>query len=175
MNLVSAKGGPVLIAQIVNRFDRLTGRIVAAMQWLALPLIVLLFLQWPLRDIFRSYSREANDLGQLIFALYVAVSVTAATRAGTHLAADTLAHRYSDRTRHCLKRIGSALGLTPWALFIFFASKSTVWSSVQLLESFPDTTNPGYFILKAALWVMALTILTQCVIDTLRPYRVDES
>ena len=81
-------------------------------------LVLLLFLQWPLRDILRAYSREANDLGQIIFALYVAVSVTAATRAGTHLAADTLAQRYSARTRHRIKQIRRAVGLVPWALFV---------------------------------------------------------
>ena len=69
--------------------------LVAAIKWLVLPLILLLFLQWPLRDWFRSYSREANDLGQIFFALFVAVSVTAASRAGTHLAADMLASKYS--------------------------------------------------------------------------------
>ncbi len=102
----------------LHRLDRLIGHIVAATQWLALPLILLLFLQWPLRDIVRCCSREANDLGQIIFALFVAVSVTAATRAGTHLAADTLAQRYSARTRHWLKRIGTAVSVLPWALFV---------------------------------------------------------
>ena len=67
-----------------RRLDQLVAGVIAGTQWLALPLIVLLFLQWPLRDFFRVYSREANDLGQILFALFVAVSVTAATRAGTH-------------------------------------------------------------------------------------------
>src|ERR1039458_2960719 len=84
----------------LQRLDRLIGALIAGAQWLVLPLIVLLFLQWPLRDLVRGYSREANDLGQIIFSLYVAVSVTAATRAGTHLAADTLPQRYTARTRH---------------------------------------------------------------------------
>jgi TRAP-type mannitol/chloroaromatic compound transport system permease small subunit len=158
-----------LLAQFVQRLDRLTGHIIAAIQWLVLPLIVLLFLQWPLRDIVRGYSREANDLGQIIFAIYVAVSVTAATRAGTHLAADALAHRYSARTRRRLKQIGSALGLAPWALFIFFASREQVWSSIQIREALPDTNNPGYYIIKAALWLMSLVIFSQCIVDVLRP------
>jgi TRAP-type C4-dicarboxylate transport system permease small subunit len=89
--------------------DRLIGYVVAAAKWLALPLVILLFLQWPLRDLFRSYSREANDLGQVAFALFVAVSVTAATRAGTHLAADLLARRYAAPTRRRLNRIGAAV------------------------------------------------------------------
>jgi TRAP-type mannitol/chloroaromatic compound transport system permease small subunit len=156
------------------RLDRLIGHIIAAAQWLTLPLILLLFLQWPLRDIVRAYSREANDLGQIIFALLVAVSVTAATRAGTHLAADTLAQRYSARTLHWIKRIGTAVSVLPWALFVMFAGTSFVVPSVLGLEAFADTDNPGYFIIKAALWVMALLIVAQAAVDILRPAPTDD-
>jgi TRAP-type mannitol/chloroaromatic compound transport system permease small subunit len=154
--------------------DRTIARVIGMTQWLALPLVLLLFLQWPLRDIFRAYSREANDLGQIIFAVFVAVSVTAATRAGTHLAADTLAQRYSPRTRQNLRRIGAALGMVPWALFILIAGKSIVVSSVALLEAFPDTFNPGYYLIKLALWLMAILILAQSALDILRPSRPGE-
>ena len=61
--------------------DRLVESVLAAAKWLALPIVTLLFLQWPLRDLARAYSREANDLGQWLFAIYVAASITAATRA----------------------------------------------------------------------------------------------
>jgi len=40
----------------------------AALFVLALPLALLLFLQWPLRDLVHKFSREANDLGQVAFA-----------------------------------------------------------------------------------------------------------
>lgn len=164
-----------MTASLALWLDRIVARLVAAAGWLSLPLIVLLFLQWPLRDIVHGYAREANDLGQIFFALYVAVSVTAATRAGTHLAADTLAQRYSATTRRRLKRIGALLGLLPWALFILFASRSPVISSLQSLESFPDTYNPGYFLIKAALWLLALIVIAQVVIDILHPDRTRES
>ena len=154
--------------------DRLIAAIVSAGKWLALPLVVLLFLQWPLRDILRVYSREANDLGQLIFALYVAISVTAATRAGTHLAADALARRYSARRRRQLARLGAALGLAPWALFVLFSSKGVVVSSIAVREAFPDTYNPGYFIIKAALWLLALLVLAEAAIEILRPARTGD-
>jgi TRAP-type mannitol/chloroaromatic compound transport system permease small subunit len=111
--------------------DRLIGYAVAAAKWLALPLITLLFLQWPLRDLFRGYSREANDLGQVAFAFFVALSVTAATRAGTHLAADVVARQYSARTRRRLNQIGAAAGFLPWALFVLIAGKGTVISSIR--------------------------------------------
>ena len=145
------------------------GALIGALQWLALPLVLLLFLQWPLRDLVRCCSREANDLGQAIFAVFVAVSITAATRAGTHLAADALAQRYRTRTRHLLRKAGAILGLAPWAMFVLISSKPAVLSSVQVLEAFPDTANPGYFIIKLALWIMALMMLAQALIEIARP------
>jgi TRAP-type mannitol/chloroaromatic compound transport system permease small subunit len=137
-------------------------------------LVTLLFLQWPLRELFGSYSREANDLGQVVFALFVAVSVTAATRAGTHLAADLLARQYSARTRRLLNRIGSAVGLLPWALFVLIAGKGAVVSSIRDLESFQDSGNPGYFLIKLALWLMAAAIIGQSLVDIFRPLKADE-
>lgn len=152
-----------------KRLDQIVGALIASAQWLALPLIVLLFLQWPLRDMVRCCSREANDLGQVIFALYVAFSISAATRAGTHLAADTLAQRYSDRTRRRIRQFGSGLAIVPWALFILYAGANYVLSSVKGLEAFPDTNNPGYFIIKAALWIMAIMVLAQSMLELFRP------
>jgi len=163
------------VTGFLRGLDRLIGQVVAAAKWLALPLIVLLFLQWPLRDLFRSYSREANDLGQVAFALFVAVSVTAATRAGTHLAADLLAQCHSARTRRRLKQIGAAAGLLPWALFVLIASKTTILSSLRDLESFQDSGNPGYFLVKLALWVMATLILGQSLVDIFRPLAADDN
>jgi TRAP-type mannitol/chloroaromatic compound transport system permease small subunit len=150
----------------LDRFIAATWR---SLQWLILPVVLLLFLQWPLRDLVRSYSREANDLGQWIFALYVAASVTAATRARTHLAADMLARRYRPALRAWLTRCGAALGLVPWAILVLIAGRNLVWSSLVSLEAFPDTYNPGYFIIKLALWVLAGLVLTQAVLDIARP------
>jgi len=157
-----------LIDTIVVRLDRVVAGIVAVARWLALPLILLLFLQWPLRDIVRGYSREANDLGQIFFALFVAASITAATRAGTHLAADTLAHRYSPRTRAVLGKIGVVIALLPWAAIVLATSAAPVWNSLKGIEAFPDTNNPGYFLIKFGLWLMAVTALLQGIADLLR-------
>ena len=158
----------------LHKIDRLIGQIVAATQWLALPLIVLLFLQWPLRDIVHAYSSQANDLGQIVFALYVAVSISAATRAGAHLAADVLAQHYTARTRGWLRRLGAGFGLLPWALFIIIAGKIFVVPSALQLESFAETDNPGYFLIKCGLWLMAITIIAQAVVDIFRPLPADD-
>jgi len=156
----------------ITTLDRWLGRLLGEVQWLALPLAFLLFLQWPLRDLVHGYSTQANDLAQILFAVYVAASVAAATRAGTHLAADAIARRYSQRTRARWRKIG-AIAVVPWALFVLIASRQPVIESVALLESFSQTFNPGYFIIKLALFLIALTILAQSIIELLRPAAPD--
>ena len=157
------------MARLLDALDRWVRATIGAGQWLVLPVLVLLFAQWPLRDLFRAYSREANDLGQIFFALYVAIALTAATRAGTHLAADALARSYSTRTRILIVRLGALLGLLPWALFMLIAGRKIVFWSVMQLELFPDTFNPGYFLIKIAMALMALLVIAQAILDIARP------
>jgi TRAP-type mannitol/chloroaromatic compound transport system permease small subunit len=151
--------------------DQLVGILLAAAKWLSLPIVTLLFLQWPLRSMLGLYSREANDLGQWLFALYVAASITAATRAKTHLAADTISRNYSDAMRQWLARAGALFGLIPWSIIVLVTSWSIVRNSTLLLERFPDTGNPGYFIIKLALLILALLILIEGTIGLFRPVR----
>src|SRR5215210_1160081 len=155
--------------RLIVGLDRLVAAILSAGRWLLLPVVLLLFLQWPLRDIARLYSREANDLGQWLFALYVAMAFTAATRAHTHLAADTLARLDSDRTRSRLARCGALFALVPWALFIIIGGAHLVIPSVMMREAFRDTGNPGYFLIKLALWLLSGLVLAQSIVDILRP------
>lgn len=103
----------------------------------------------------RAYSREANDLGQWIFALFVAMAFTAATRAQTHLAADGVARSYSTRTRAVIARLGAPLGLVPWALLVLVAGKNIVISSLLVPEAFPDTCDPGCLSMKSTLWQLS--------------------
>jgi TRAP-type mannitol/chloroaromatic compound transport system permease small subunit len=155
--------------RLIGGLDPLVAVILSGGRWLLLPVVALLFLQWPLRDILRAYSRDANDLGQWLFALYVAMAFTAATRAHTHLAADALARHYSERTRLWLARLIALLGLLPWSLYVIIGGANLVISSVRSLEAFADTYNPGYFIIKLALWMLAGLVLLQASIDIARP------
>jgi TRAP-type mannitol/chloroaromatic compound transport system permease small subunit len=156
-------------ASLLERADRAVGAVVAAAQWLVLPVSLLLFLQWPLRDLLHAWSREANDLAQWLFALYVSVALTYATRERAHLAAGALAERYSPALRHRIGRAGAALCLLPWSLFLLVAAAPTVWRSIRGLEQFPETYNPGYFIVKASVCLLALLMLVQVLLDLLRP------
>jgi TRAP-type mannitol/chloroaromatic compound transport system permease small subunit len=132
---------------------------------LALPLSLLLFLQWPLRELVHAYSSEANDVAQCLFALYVSVAVLCATRRGAHLANDAIAGRYSPATRARLSRIASLAILVPGSSFVLWAAWPIVLQSVLQLESFPETFNSGYFVVKAAVALLALLVLVQALAD----------
>ena len=134
-----------------------------------LPVALVLFLQWPLRDFMRAYSREANDLGQWIFALYVSHAMTFATRERTHLAVDAIAHGYSARLRDLIARWGGFLCVAPWAVFMIWTIWPTELRSVLALEKFPETFNPGYFLIKAAAVLLAVLALAQAILDLVRP------
>jgi len=149
----------------IDRVDRTVGRLIAAARWLVLPVALFLFLQWPLRDFVRWGSREANDLGQWIFALYVSLAVTFATRERAHLAVDAIAHDYPARVRGAIARWGALLCVAPWALFMLWTSWPTAQRSALLLEKFADTGNAGYFLIKVAAVLLALLALVQVLLD----------
>jgi TRAP-type C4-dicarboxylate transport system permease small subunit len=135
------------------------------LKWLVLPISALLFLQWPLRDVVQQFSREANDLGQILFALYVAASISAATRAGTHLTASSAAHRYSARTQQAFRIVSNVGAVIPWLVFVAWSGSPMILSGLSNLERFQDSLNPGYFIVKLALWLLAVTLLVASIID----------
>ncbi len=156
------------ITHWLRHLDRMLRAITATASILVLPISLLLFLQWPLRDLGLGYSREANDLAQWLFALYVSVAVSYATRRRTHLAADALAQRYAPRTRRHLERAAAAAVLVPWSAFVLYAGWPMAMRSLAPLERFPDTDNPGYFLIPAGMWLLALLVLLQALLDVTR-------
>lgn len=141
---------------------------------LALPVIVLLFLQWPLRDLVQAGSRTANDLGQILFALYIASAITKATRGQTHLKCDLISTRLSPTSRRRIQKAGLVLGLIPWAGFILWAGWPLILRSVIQHERFAETGTDGYFLIKAALALMACLIVIQSLLDLTAPPQHDE-
>jgi sterol desaturase/sphingolipid hydroxylase (fatty acid hydroxylase superfamily) len=144
--------------------------LLSASSVLVLPLALLLFAQWPLRDWVQAWSRQANDVAQILFALYVAVAITAASRANIHLAAlkpSTTPTRRTDiwRTGLLLACVG------PWALFMLWAAVPTIVSSVVGLEKFGETLTPGYFVIKLALGLLVVLVLIDAVATFLNAWR----
>ena len=124
-------------------------------------------MQWPLREWVQAYSREANDLAQICFSIYVSIAVTYASRRHTHLGTDMLARHYSPRLRLRLQRIATILAVGPWTAFVLWSSATTTAASVRALESFPETFNPGYFLVKIAMEMLVLLSLVQAIVSSL--------
>jgi len=131
------------------------------------PLALLLFAQWPLRELVQAYSTQANDLAQILFALYMAVAVTAASREGMHLSAG---HPPDEHVKTPGRwRTWALIACTaPWALFLLWASAPSVWQSVRQLERFGETFNPGYFVIKLALWLLVVLVLVEAITSALK-------
>jgi TRAP-type C4-dicarboxylate transport system permease small subunit len=138
--------------------------------FLVLPLAALLFAQWPLRELVHAYSLQANDLAQILFALYMAVAVTAASHEGTHLAAGHAPDEHSKPPSRW--RAWALLAcVAPWSFFMLWTTTPLVLQSVRQLERFGETLNPGYFLIKFGLWLMVLLILLQASVAALRRQR----
>jgi TRAP-type mannitol/chloroaromatic compound transport system permease small subunit len=150
---------------LLGRIDHVVGNVIAAARWLVLPVALILFLQWPLRDFVKAYSREANDLGQWIFALYISLAVSFATRERAHLAVDAIAHDYPAKVRDAIARWGGLLCVGPWSVFMVWTLWPTAQRSALGLEKFPDTLNFGYFLIKIAALLLALFALVQTLLD----------
>jgi hypothetical protein len=137
-----------------------TTRTMQALQWLTVAVTMLLFAQWPLRELVGAGAVLANDVAQVLFALYVSVAVAHAGARGAHLAAHPEA-----LARSQWRRIGAALLPLPWCVWLLATGVQPVWRSVIGLERFPETFNAGYFIIKAALLVLALGVAAQSLRD----------
>jgi hypothetical protein len=132
--------------------------VMRAGQWLAFAIILLLFAQWPLRDLFGTGALLANDIAQALFALYVALAVPHATARGQHLAAHPEA-----LARSRWRRLGAAMIPLPWCAWLLVTSASPVLQSLSLWEHFPESFSPGYFLIKLALPLLALGLAWQCL------------
>lgn len=168
-------GAPAWYPRALHRLDCLLAQMTATASVLVLPLALLLCAQWPLRDAVHAYSSEANDLAQLLFGVYVSVAMTAATRSRAHLTPEVLAQHYPARLRRRLAQCATVGLILPWAGFVLYAATPMVWQSLRQLEAFPDTFNPGYFILKISVLLLALLLILQAIVDLCMPAAADTS
>ena len=130
---------------------------------MVLPLALLLFAQWPLRDWVQAGSMLANDTAQILFAFYVAVGITAASRANTHLAAPRR-RRAATRRYRTWRAALMLLCRGPWTLFMIWAAAPLIAASVRNLDRFGETLTPGYFLIKLALGLLLVLVLIDAVL-----------
>src|SRR5215472_8849331 len=85
-----------------------------AASWLCLPLVLLLFLQLPLRDIVHAGNNTDNDFGQIIFANFFMIGVAFAMRHDAHVRVDIIHRYFGTRWRAIVELAGTALFTLPW-------------------------------------------------------------
>lgn len=146
-------------------------RLVTLASLLVLPLALLLFAQWPLRDWIQAHSRVANDLAQIIFALYAAVAITAASRSKSHLA---LAKSTQTATPLIAswRTLALLVCMAPWSLFLLWTATPQMWESVKALEIFSEGLTPGYCVVRIALVLLPLLVLVDAVAQAVADLRI---
>jgi len=137
-------------------------RLITVTSLLVLPLALLLFAQWPLRDWVQAFSRQANDIGQILFALYGAVAITAASVSESHLALAKPAQAATKTIAPWRSWVLLAC-IAPWALFLLWTAVPQMLGSIAIREIFSEGLTPGYFILRIALVLLALLALVHAV------------
>ena len=171
------QGMPVLLQALRKFLHKSLLICIHAIAWSVLALGVLLFMQWPLREWVQAYSRQANDVAQIVFALLAAASIAAASMAGTHLSAHVVTHINANVATHsgnaaaqqpAWRKWALALCVLPWAVFMLWASAPLAWNALVSLEKFGETSTPGFFIIKCAVLLMAVLVLVQTLLQLQR-------
>jgi TRAP-type mannitol/chloroaromatic compound transport system permease small subunit len=136
--------------------------------WLCLPVILLLFLQLPLRDIVHGGNNTDNDFGQIVFANFFMVGIAFAMRWDAHVRVDILHQHFSGRTRAVIELAGTVLFTLPWLALLGWYALPIVLNSLRQTEKFAETYTPGYFILKLGLFFFVVLVGFQAVANIIR-------
>jgi hypothetical protein len=91
-------------------------------------------------------STRANNLGQMVFALYMAVA-----------------------TRTRWRRWTTALCVLPWAGFMLWSAAPTIWQVCRLTERFSATPSSGDWVIRLALALLLLLLGMQALLDLREP------
>ena len=168
MSLSDATGGRSILVRAAEALSRpadLVGRWAA---WLCLPVIVLLFLQLPLREIVHGGNNTDNDFGQVVFAAFVMLGIPFAMRHDAHVRVDFLYQRMTARQRAAVELAGTVWFLLPWLALVGWYARPIVLNSLFEMEKFAETYTPGYFILKLQLVFFVALVAVQAIANAIR-------
>ena len=154
----------------MSALERLADRIEAAVDWvgrtaawLVLAVVFLLFVQNPLREFIGRGQFVANDMGQLCHAAVFMIGFAYAWRWNRQVRVDLLYRRMTPRMRALVDLLGTAFLLLPWLALVAWSAVPTAIQSAKLLEHFPETGSPGFFVMKALLIVFVALVALQAL------------
>jgi len=152
-----------ILARTANALSTLVDQVGRWAAWLCLPLIVLLFLQLPLREIVHAGNNTDNDFGQVIFAAFFMLGIPFAMRHDAHVRVDIFYQRLTTRARAAIDLVGTVLFLLPWLVLVGWYSLPIVLNSLFEMEKFAETYTRGYFILKLQLFLFVALVGLQAI------------
>jgi TRAP-type mannitol/chloroaromatic compound transport system permease small subunit len=154
------------LARLADAIEVLIDRIGRAVSWLALTVVLLLFLQNPLRELRIGGQTLANDMGQLAHACVFIVGAAYAWRWRSLVRVDIFYQRMGPGAQALVNLIGTILLLLPWVAVVAWYSVPLALDAVRIREIFPDSSNPGHFLMKVLLlvFVFLLTLQASAVI-----------
>jgi len=149
--------------RIAEAIEAVIDRIGHLVAWLVLAVVLLLFLQHPLREYVHAGQFTANDIGQLAHATVFMVGIAYAWRWDSQVRLDIIYRHMPARTQAAINLVGTLLLLLPWLALVAWHAVPAVLLSVQIRERFPETGTPGYFLLKLLLLVFASMMALQAI------------
>ena len=149
--------------RLANTIEVLIDRIGRAMAWLVLAVVFLLFVQNPLREFVGRGQFFANDMGQLAHAAVFMIGVAYAWRWDRQVRVDLFYRSMAPRWKAIVDLLGTCFLLLPWLVIVTWDAVPTALQSLQIVERFPESGSPGYFLLKSLLVVFAVTMTLQAV------------
>jgi TRAP-type mannitol/chloroaromatic compound transport system permease small subunit len=159
---------PLIFARAADALSKPVDHVGRWAAWLCLPLIVLLFLQLPLREIVHAGNNTDNDFGQVIFAAFFMLGIPFAMRHDAHVRVDIFYQRLTTRQRAAIDLIGTMLFLLPWLALVGWYSLPIVLNSLFEMEKFAETYTRGYFILKLQLFFLVALVGLQAIANIMR-------
>jgi TRAP-type mannitol/chloroaromatic compound transport system permease small subunit len=152
-----------VLERIADRLENAVDRVGRLVAWLVIAVVFFLFLQNPLREYVGRGQFFANDMGQLAHAAVFMIGVAYAWRWDRQVRVDLLYRRMGPRTRAVVNLLGSVFLLLPWLALVAWDAVPSVISSVELVERFPESNSPGYFVMKSLLLAFVATMSVQAL------------
>lgn len=152
---------PPALERIANTLEAVVDRIGRLFAWLVLAVVFLLFVQNPLRVYVGHGQFFANDMGQLSHAAVFMVGAAYAWRWDRQVRMDLFYRGMSARGKALVNLLGTVFLLLPWLVIVAWGAVPSVIESIKLMEQFPESLSPGFFVFKSIILVFIATMLMQ--------------
>ena len=161
------------LQHLAGLVDRLNDRIGAAIQWLALLMVLVGAFNAGARYTTRytglALSSNAYlDLQWYFFTLIFLLGAAYGLNHDYHVRVDVLYEKMSARTRAWVDLIGTVLFLIPFSALMLWVSWRPVWNSWSIREASPDPGGLPRYPIKAVILVAFLLLLLQGLSHSLK-------